>query len=162
MSDHTFLRFSFFLLVDGFGNIRLSGANGEDIFPVSRFHVSQVLIPAKPAFNSADIFPSPTFLLLESTVGKCGRGNNVGVKVAVGRRIRKVSTGDPFTTVGSNCHRRAASTAASRNSGCPLMAVALMTRPVTEMVIRTSTFPEALNLLAFCGYFGCGLKIGAP
>src|SRR4030095_3767525 len=120
----------------------------------------------KASFLRRRYFPSPIFLLREPTAGRCGRekcrryggGGTANSKVST----NSVSTGAPLTTVGSNSHRRAASTAASRNSGCPLMVVALVTRPATEMVTRTSTFPEALNLLAFCGYFGCGLKIGAP
>jgi hypothetical protein len=41
MSNHIFLRFSFLLLVDDFGNIRLSGANGEDILLSPTFSFCQ-------------------------------------------------------------------------------------------------------------------------
>ena len=37
-----------------------------------------------------------------------------------------------------------------------------VTRPAAEIVIRTSTGPEALNRLALLGYTGCTLTTAAP
>jgi hypothetical protein len=54
-----------------------------------------------------------------------------------------VLTGIPSRVAGLKTHWVAAAAAAGRNIIGPLMAVALTTRPDSEMTICTSTFPEA-------------------
>src|SRR5262249_34659878 len=51
-------------------------------------------------------------------------------------------------------HLRAASTAALRSAIWPLMALASMTSPTSEIVISTSTGPVAFIFLAVGGYSG--------
>jgi hypothetical protein len=100
-----------------------------------------------------NIFLSLISRLMERAMGTCGTGKH-RVHFGAGKskvRTNRVSTGTPFTVVGLKTHLRAASTAASRKSGWPLMAIASVTRPASEMVTRTSTDPDALNLLALCG-----------
>jgi len=59
--------------------------------------------------------------------------------------------GSPLTVVGLKTHLDAAATAAGRKAWWPLMALASMTLPVSEMVTCTLTIPNALIILAVGG-----------
>jgi len=76
MSNHIFLRFSFLLLVDDFGNIRLSGANGEDIFMSPTFSFLSAKFPNRLSqlYKNEDIFPLPHFPATGSGNLKAGDG----------------------------------------------------------------------------------------
>src|SRR5262249_54068038 len=58
-----------------------------------------------------------------------------GVKTKV--RVPGCFTGFPSRSVGLKTHFRAASSAAARSTGCPLMAFASITRPFSPMTIAT-------------------------
>src|SRR5882672_9059234 len=73
-----------------------------------------------------------------------------------------VSTGTPFSVAGLKIHWRAASSAAPRSRGWPLMALASVTRPSADIVTCTSTGPDMLYLLAPGGYRGWTLVITPP
>src|SRR5215470_7853577 len=88
--------------------------------------------------------------LLEAGAWEGSSSSSVKLKV----RMPWTLTGAPESSVGLNSHWRAASSAASRSSGCPLMTLASITSPVSLMIICTCTGPEALAAFAIGGYGG--------
>src|SRR5215475_10112054 len=77
------------------------------------------------------------------------RASYSSVKLKV--RIPCTLTGAPSNLVGLNTHCSAARTAASRNNSGPLMAMASITRPSSEIVTCTVTLPETWAPLASGG-----------
>src|SRR5204863_9799219 len=65
-------------------------------------------------------------------------------------------TGTPLNKVGEKRARRAAETEAACNSGCPLIACALITFPDSSIRTCTVTVPAALACMATGGYSGGG------
>src|SRR5262245_44366850 len=72
-----------------------------------------------------------------------------GVKMKV--RVPGCFTGFPSMNVGLKTHFRAASSAAARSTGWPLMAFASITRPFSSMITDTRTSPEAFICFAIDG-----------
>src|SRR4051794_18267677 len=71
-------------------------------------------------------------------------------------------TGCPDRSVGLNRAPRAADSAAARSRGCPLTALAEITRPDSSIVTCTDTVPLARTALAAAGYGGAGRLVALP